>query len=49
MFHLILVINFYYIINTLIILVHGHTNLVLVHHLKYFSIGISLFLTTRFR
>jgi hypothetical protein len=43
MFSLISAINFYYIINKLIILVMIHTNLILVHHLKYLSIGTSLF------
>jgi hypothetical protein len=47
MFHLISVIDFYYFINKLIILV---SNLqVPVHHLKYISIGTSLFLTIRSR
>jgi hypothetical protein len=48
-FSLILAINFYYIVNKLIILVLIHTNLILVHHLKYLSMGISLFLTIRSR
>jgi hypothetical protein len=39
--------KFYYVINKLVILVPGHTNLVLIHHLKYLSIGTSLFLTIR--
>jgi hypothetical protein len=35
------IINFYYIINKLIILVLIHTNLILVHHLKYeFCYGV---------
>jgi hypothetical protein len=44
-FSLISVVDFYYIINKLIILVLAHTNLILVHHLKYLSIGTYLFLT----
>jgi hypothetical protein len=48
-FSLILAIDFYYIINKLIILVHVHTNLVLIYHLKYLLIGISLFLIIRSR
>jgi hypothetical protein len=44
-FSLILIIDFYYVINKLIILVPTYTNLVLVHNLKYLSIRASLFLT----
>jgi hypothetical protein len=48
-FSLILIINFNYVINKLIILTSDHTNLILIHHLKYLSIDISLFLTSKFR
>jgi hypothetical protein len=48
MFPLIPVLNFYYIINKLIILIPAYTNLILLHHLKYHSIDISLFLTIRY-
>jgi hypothetical protein len=46
-FLLISVVNFYYIINKLKKWYLTHTNLVPVHHLKYLSIDISLFLTIR--
>jgi hypothetical protein len=48
-FLLILIINFYYVINKLIILILVYINLILIHHLKYLLIGTSLFLTIRSR
>jgi hypothetical protein len=48
-FSLISVIDFYYVINKLIILVLSYTNLILIHYLKYLLIDISLFLTIRSR
>jgi hypothetical protein len=41
-FILISAVNFYYVINKLIILILIHINLVLVHHLKFLSIDTSL-------
>jgi hypothetical protein len=48
-FLLISVVDFYYVINKLIILVLAHTSLIPVHHLKYLLIDTSLFLTIRYR
>jgi hypothetical protein len=37
------------IINKLIILISVYTSLILIHHLNYISIDISLFLTIRYK
>jgi hypothetical protein len=47
MFYLISIINFYYVINKLIILIADSHYFVLTYYLKYLLIGTSLFLTIK--